>query len=114
MGWREEIDQFLTDEIREKVDRLFTEPEPAISGPSEGSGVNSYIRREDGTVWPSPDDPREVEWRLRYGTPSEIDRLYAASVIHAYRELCRSRSNAFIAGLRRELREKYPEPDQQR
>lgn len=77
----------------------------------ENERPNSYIRREDGTVWPSPDDPAEVGWRLRYGTPSEIDRLYAASVIHAYRELCRSRSNTFIADFRRELREKHPQPD---
>lgn len=75
--------------------------------------TSSYIRRDDGTVWPNPDDPAEVQWRLRYGTPSKEDLLWAASAASAYRELCRARSNTFIARFRRELREKHPQPDQQ-
>jgi hypothetical protein len=68
--------------------------------------VNSYIRRDDGTVWPDPDDPGEVSWRLRYGTPSKEDLLWAASVVSAYRELCQARSIPWIAAFRRELRER--------
>ena len=45
-----------------------------------------YVRVE-GTTWPNPNDPREVEWRLRYGTPTREDLLLAASFIHAYRYL---------------------------
>jgi hypothetical protein len=41
----------------------------------------------DGMCWPNPDDPDEKEWRLRHGTPTEADRMWAASVIGAYRQL---------------------------
>jgi hypothetical protein len=38
-------------------------------------------------AWPNPADPGEVEWRLRYGTPTREDLLWAASTIAAYRHL---------------------------
>lgn len=41
----------------------------------------------DGMAWPNPDDPYEIEWRLRYGEPTKADRLVAASYIAAYRQL---------------------------
>lgn len=41
----------------------------------------------DGMCWPNPDDPREVEWRLRYGQPTRQDLLCAASFIGAYQQL---------------------------
>jgi hypothetical protein len=50
-----------------------------------------YVRLPDDTIWPHPDDPAQVEWRLRYGTPERSDLLQAASYIAAYRELIRSR-----------------------
>ena len=44
----------------------------------------------DGMAWPVPDSPcGEVAWRLKYATvPLEMDdRLHAASIIEAYREI---------------------------
>jgi len=38
-------------------------------------------------TWPNPADPKEVEWRLRYGKPDRGDLLVAASFIAAYRHL---------------------------
>lgn len=43
--------------------------------------------RVEGTTWPNPSDPGEVEWRLRYGTPTREDLLVAASFMHAYQYL---------------------------
>jgi len=43
-----------------------------------------YLQLPDGSVWPNPNDPSEVEYRLRYGTHKE---LTAASYIAAYKEL---------------------------
>lgn len=52
--------------------------------------VNPYVRLDDGTTWPHPDDPAEVEWGLRYGGPRPRDeQLAAASYIAAYSELIR-------------------------
>jgi hypothetical protein len=49
---------------------------------------NSYLLF-DGMCWPNPQDPSEVEWKLRYArttlTPAEA--LIAASVMNAYRHL---------------------------
>lgn len=60
----------------------------------------------DDMTWPHPDDPRAVEWRLRYGHGelSRADRMVAASYIDAYRQLVRlSRDarNARVTGIRR-------------
>jgi hypothetical protein len=41
----------------------------------------------DGMAWPNPNDPHEIEWALRYGTPSREQMLAAASFIAAYRQL---------------------------
>jgi hypothetical protein len=49
--------------------------------------MTAYLRLDDGTVWPNPTDPNEVQWRLRFGTPSKLDLLVAASAMAAYREL---------------------------
>lgn len=43
--------------------------------------------RFDGMTWPNPADPAEVQWRLRYGQPSKVDLLVAASFMHAYAHL---------------------------
>jgi hypothetical protein len=48
---------------------------------------NGWLRRDNGTTWPDPSDPLEVEWKLRYGTPERSDLLWAASVIGAYKHL---------------------------
>lgn len=52
-----------------------------------------YVRGDDDsalreTVWPLVvDRDRDVEWLLRYGTPTRWDMLAAAEVIAAYRAL---------------------------
>lgn len=45
-----------------------------------------YLHFEDMT-WPNPNDPSEIEWRLRYGTPTRSDLLLVASFMGAYRHL---------------------------
>lgn len=45
--------------------------------------VNPYLRIE-GTTWPDPADPNMTQWRLRYGSPTREDLMFAASVMHAY------------------------------
>jgi len=62
----------------------------------------------DNMTWPHPHDPLEVEWSLRYGTPSREQMRTAASIIAAYRELVDEpvrRRNEKIAGLRRAIQE---------
>lgn len=70
---------------------------------------------EDRTVWPLPGDEPEtsLEWRLRYAdvddadSVSVTDRLHAASIVAAYRELINcpvKRRNQVLAGLRAALR----------
>jgi hypothetical protein len=41
------------------------------------------------TVWPNPEDPSELEWKLRYGQRSltDSDLMLAASFVSAYKEL---------------------------
>ena len=46
----------------------------------------------DIMTWPNPDDPSEVEWRLRYtrylgGEVATSDLMVAASYMNAYRAL---------------------------
>jgi hypothetical protein len=51
--------------------------------------TSSYVRFGEGpdrVTWPHPDDPTEVEWRLRYGD-KEGAALTAASYVAAYRYL---------------------------
>jgi hypothetical protein len=43
---------------------------------------NHYVTLDDGTVWPV--NVENIEWQLRYGTPSRSDLLIAASVLNAY------------------------------
>ena len=57
----------------------------------------------DGMVWPNPNDPNEVQWRLRYGKPTREDILFAASVMSAYSQLVadpQRRRNEKVRGLR--------------
>jgi arylsulfatase A-like enzyme len=41
----------------------------------------------DGTCWPNPLDPNEIEWKLRYGEPTKAELLQAASFVSAYKQL---------------------------
>ena len=47
---------------------------------------DTYIKRDNGTVWPNPADPLEVEWKLRYGRLTREEQLVAASFIAAYKQ----------------------------
>jgi hypothetical protein len=57
---------------------------------------------EDGTVWPNPDDPHDVAWRLRYAPSSltKADRLLAASAMEAYARLIEQPTRARILTVR--------------
>jgi hypothetical protein len=44
-----------------------------------------YLRLPDGSSWPNPEDPNEVQWRLRYA-PDRGAELTAASYVQAYRD----------------------------
>ena len=74
-----------SEELIRALAAVISDPGSAI--PVETGGGGSYLRLDDRTVWPNPADPNEVQWRLRYGTPSKADLLVAASMMAAYREL---------------------------
>jgi hypothetical protein len=47
-----------------------------------------HVVLDDETVWTIPNEAAgELEWRLRYGTPSRTDHLLAASIIECYRQM---------------------------
>lgn len=61
----------------------------------------------DGMAWPNPLDPNEVQWRLRYGEPTLMDRMFAASVMNAYHQLVTDPQrirNAKVRGIRETMR----------
>lgn len=58
----------------------------------------------DGMTAPNPDDPTEIEWRLRYGKLTQRDRYLAASFISVYKQLVndtQKRRNEKVSGLRK-------------
>jgi hypothetical protein len=58
-----------------------------------------------GMAWPNPDDPNEVQYRLRYGSPSKHDLMIAASHMCAYAQLVEDSQrvrNEKVTGIRRE------------
>ena len=57
------------------------------------SKPQSFLVLPDDTTWPNPHDPNEVQWRLRYGTPTRSDLLVAAEVMAAYRALVHATSH---------------------
>lgn len=60
----------------------------------------------DQMTWPNPNDPKLVEWALRYGTPTKAQLRLAASMCAAYKQLVgdtRTRRDAKVAGIRRAL-----------
>lgn len=67
-------------------------------------------------TWPNPDDPREVEWRLRFATTFGLeirsaDRMVAASVMHAYRaliEMSQRDRNQRVSQIRAAMKEARP------
>lgn len=74
---------------------------------SSGLVTRCYLHFDE-MCWPRPDDFAEIEWTLRYGTPSRSDILVAASYISAYKQLVYDPiavRNAKVAGMRRTLRD---------
>lgn len=62
----------------------------------------------DEMTWPNPEDPADVEWALRYGTPTPTQLNIAASMIAAYRQLIEDparRRNEKITGIRNAMKE---------
>ena len=52
-----------------------------------GAARPSWLVLPEGRTFPDPADPNEVQWRLRYGTPTREDMMAAASVMSAYAAL---------------------------
>lgn len=69
---------------------------------------DQYMRPGDGTVWPSPLAANTLEWTLRYGEPTLQDRLWAASIVSAYRELLQGLTLDRVAEIRRLTRAQRP------
>jgi hypothetical protein len=63
--------------------------------------VSSHLRLDDGTTWPDPGDPDDVQWQLRYGEPSREQMVFAASVLAAYGRLGLGPGNRQLPALRR-------------
>lgn len=62
----------------------------------------------DEMTWPNPEDPADVEWALRYGTPTPAQLNIAGSVIAAYKQLIEDttrRRNEKITGIRNAMKE---------
>lgn len=49
--------------------------------------IADHIDPTDFMAWPNPLDPDEVEWKLRYSTPTKSELMHASSVLAAYRAL---------------------------
>lgn len=70
----------------------------------------NYVKPTPDTCWPAVDASlSELEWRLRYAAGAHLsDRLAAASVLDAYRELVNStevRRRVVIRALRKQQKE---------
>lgn len=73
-----------------------------------------YLRLPDGSGWPDPTDPNEVEWRIRNLPSERADAaLTAASYMTAYREIinltCRERE-AVVRKIKAALKAKEKKP----
>lgn len=62
---------------------------------------DTYMDPGDGTVWPNPQALGALEWALRYGEPPLRMRLWAASVVAAYRQLLLLDTRERVAEIRR-------------
>ena len=63
-----------------------------------------YLKIKD-MMWPAPCARMdEIEWRLRYGQPTHVDQMGAASIIAAYRQMVsdpQTKRNMVISELRK-------------
>lgn len=67
--------------------------------------MSSHLRLDDGTTWPDPGDPGDVQWQLRYGEPTREQLVFAASVLAAYGRLGLGPGNRQLPALRRAAKE---------
>jgi len=61
---------------------------------------SAYVKPDTETVWPNPNDPREIEWKLRYDTPTKEELLIAASYIQAYKSLFNKKEKDILRYIR--------------
>lgn len=68
--------------------------------------MSNYYKHFNGMCWPIPsEDMGELEWRLRYSSITEGEKMVVASVLSAYRELInlpQKKRNEIIKELRKE------------
>jgi len=66
-----------------------------------------YLKIKDMT-WPMPGHRMdEIEWLLRYGQPTHMDQMGAASIIAAYRQMVsdtQAKRNMVISALRKGIK----------
>ena len=62
-------------------------------------------RKINDMIWPAPCERMDdVEWEMRHGTPRIEDRLLAASIIAAYRQMIadpQKKRNLIVSELRK-------------
>lgn len=59
------------------------------------------VFNDDGCAWPNPDDPNDIEWKLRHGTPTNAELLHAAAFLSAYKTLFTMTQKEAIARIKR-------------
>lgn len=68
--------------------------------------MSNYYKHFNGMCWPIPsEDMGGLEWRLRYSSITEGEKMVVASVLSAYRELInlpQKKRNEIIKELRKE------------
>ena len=79
-----------------------------VRGAAEGRGEREmYLKIKDMT-WPAPcARMNEIEWQLRFGELSRADRVAAASIIAAYRQMVsdpQPKRNMVISALRKGIK----------
>jgi hypothetical protein len=82
--------------------------------------VKAWLRLGDGSTWPRPaleSDPGvSVEWKLRHtpGALTREDRMFAASVLHAYNyllcDMTQKRRNTICREIRQQLEQENHDP----
>jgi len=71
--------------------------------------VSGTHARFGGMVWPFPcEQMSELVWTLTYGEPGQQDKLYAAAIISAFRQMVddpESKRRVVIRALRKAMKE---------
>lgn len=61
-----------------------------------------YLRLDDGTVWPYPDE--DLNWKIQFGEPTTDEKAQAASIIYAYQHLIHTLSYTRRAYIIRQIK----------